>query len=465
MLCLLHGETEGWVDETLRNDCSAAQSWTTAAGIPSASTPRWRRSPRTNSTAGADADEDALLQLAIALLTERRSWRTVIEHYRTLAAYLQDEYGDQDGYGDYDEWELRRSALGEITLDVYRGQRFENRLSRPGVVGIDAVDLDDISRAEEAALCNEYGISIHDRDQQRPEQLQSIKKEGASALARDDERSPDAELDDYQAPEEQTQESTGDSTAESTATDDDAASARSVASEDGPADSDTSEDDETASVEDEPEDDAAPGDEGDAVTDSSGEELDPDAQAEPSADTDAQPTSVDDSTVADDSSQSEAAETAEDTTGETADDSPQPATLDALSTTFRELDVDRAEAVAAAYPTVEAVLAATPKELLEHDSITETCVTRLTETISWTVHTLVAAQLGREVPECDSDQSDASSSASDSAQADARDGGTGAGEESVLADGGRVPVDPNCFSHTRTETADEWLKSLAFAWN
>jgi hypothetical protein len=396
---------------------------------------------------GPDADEDALLQLAIALLTERRSWKTAIEYYRNLAAYLQDEYGDQD------EWELRRSELTETTLDAYDGQRFEDRLPRRGDVDIDAVDLDDLSRAEEAALCNEYGISIHDRDQQHREQLQSIKKEGASALTRDDERSPDAELDDYQTPSsEQDQESTGDSTTESTATDDDADPAGSDAGEDHPSDSDD-EDDQSAPMADEPEDDGAPGDEEDAVTDSSGEKSALDAQAEPSVDTDAQPSSDDRSTAADDSPKSEPAETVADTTGETSDESPQPATLDALTTTFRELDVDRAEAVAAAYPTVEAVLAATPKELLEHDGITETCVSRLTETISWAVHTPVAAQLGKEVPEWDDDQSDASSGPSDSTEADARDGGAGAGEEQAMADGGTVP------ERETEEEADE-----AFEW-
>lgn len=378
---------------------------------------------------GPDADEDALLQLAIALLTERRSWRTAINHYRNLAAYIQDEYGARD------EWELRRSELTETTFESYDGERFEDRLPRRGDVDIDAVDLDDISRAEEAALCNEYGISIHDRDHERREQLQTVKDEGPSALARNDEGTPDAGLDDYQSPEEQTQESTDDATAESTVTDDDAAPAGSDAGEDDPADSDTCETDETGPAED----DGTPADEGDAVTNSSGEGSPPDGQDDSSVDTDVRPTSDDDSTVADDSSQSEATETAEHPTGEQSDERSKPATLDALTTTFRELGVDRAEAVAAAYPTVEAVLTATPKELLEHDGITETCVARLTETISWAVHTPVAAQLGRDVPECDADQSDTSSSSSDSAQADGRNGRIGAGEEPALADGGKVP--------------------------
>jgi hypothetical protein len=379
---------------------------------------------------GPDADEDALLQLAIALLTERRSWRTAIKHYRNLAAYIQDEYGDQD------EWHLRRTELTETTFESYDGERFEDRLPRRGDVDIDAVDLNDISRAKEAALCNEYGISIHDRDHERREQLQTVKDEGASALARDDEGTPDAGLDDYQSPEEQTQESTGDFTTEDSATGRDAAPADSDAGEDDPADSDTSEADETATAED----DSAPANEGDAVTDSS-------------VDTDAGPTNDGDSTAADDSPQSEAAETAAEPTNETADESPQPATLDALTTTFRELDVDRAEAVAAAYPTVEAVLAATPKELLEHDGITETCVARLSETISWAVHTPVAAQLGKDVPECGADQADASSKPSDSAQADGRDGRTGPGEEPALADGGTVP---ECESEDEPGEAFEW---------
>jgi hypothetical protein len=394
---------------------------------------------------GPDANEDAPLQLAIALLTERRSWRTAIEHYRELAAYIQDEYGDQD------EWELRRSELSTSTLDAYDGQRFEDRLPRRGDVDIDAIDLDDISRAEEAVLCNEYDISIYGRDQARREQLQTVKDEGPSALDSDDERSPDAELDDYQTAEEQAQESTDGSTTKSTAADHTAAPDGSDASEDDPVDSER--DDESAPAEDDPEDNGAPADEGGAVIDSSGERSDLDAQAEPSADTDAGPTSDDKSTAVEESPQSEAAETAADPTDETADESLQPATLDALTTTFGELDVDRAEVVATAYPTVEAVLAATPKELLEHDAITETCVARLTETISWKVHTPVATQLDRDVPETDDDQSTASSNPSDSAQSDARDGGAGAGEGQALADGGTVP---------ESETSEE--AGQAFEW-
>ena len=388
---------------------------------------------------GPDADEDALLQLAIALLTERRSWQTAIQYYRELAAYLQDEYGDQD------EWELRRSELTESNIKAYDAERFDDPLPRRGDLDIHAVDIDDITRAEEAALCNEYDISIHDREHERREQLQTVQQDGEHALARDDdEDAPETGLDDYHAGSADTEGSTGD---------DQQSEDASGGGVDG-SDSDGGESDSSGV---EAPEHAAPASEDEPDTvEPAIDEAAADSEAQDDRERPEEPdnaSAVDEESTSTDAPEATTTEAVEELTGE----DPQPATLEALTETFRELGVDRAEAVAAAYSTVEAVLAATPKELLEHEGINETCVARLTETISWTVHTSVGEQLGMAVPNvAESDRSPSDGRASGE-QADPQDVGSESGEEPALADGGTIPGEDS----EPGESAFEWVTEEA----
>jgi hypothetical protein len=384
---------------------------------------------------GPDADEDALLQLAIALLTERRSWQTALQYYRELAAYIQDEYGDQD------EWELRRSELIESNIKAYDAERFDDPLPRRGDVDIHAVDLDDITRAEEAALCNEYDISIHDREHERREQLQTVQDEGEHALARDDdEDAPETGLDDYHAGSADTEASTDDDQ-QSEDTSGDGVDAPD--SDGGDPDSSAVEAPEHAAPASEDDPDAGEAAVDEAAADSEAQDDRVRLEEPDNA------SAVDDESTSTDASEATTTEDVEESTGE----EPQPATLDALTETFRELDVDRAESVAAAYPTVEAVLAATPKELLEHEEIDEACVARLTETISWTVHTPVAEQLGTAVPNVAESDSSPSDGRASGEQADPQDLRSESGEEPALADGGTIPGEDS----ERGESAFEWV--------
>lgn len=311
---------------------------------------------------GPDADDEPVLQLALALLTDRRSWVTAIKHYRDVAAYIQDEYGDQD------EWRMQRSEVTGAAMEGNGADRFDQYLPQPGEVDIDDVDLDEIDLATEGALCERYDITLVSRESTRREELETVRDDGVAALHGDEDVS-NAELGEYNT--------------------DDAAS------------------DESDS-ENEPEAGEAEDTDTEGADDAGVEES---ASSEMPADTAGDDTSPTSSTAECEESEPDAAGSSTDSAS-----SEMPATVKQIQAAFPEVTAEMAEGLAASRDTIDAIRAATPRELLDHEAVDRKTMTRLCETISWSVTTPV----GEQRPEPWPDESPAAES----------DG------EEVIADGG-----------------------------
>jgi hypothetical protein len=311
---------------------------------------------------GPDADDEAVLQLALALLTDRRSWVTAIKHYRDVAAYIQDEYGDQD------EWRMQRGEVTGAAMDGTGAERFDQYLPQPGEVDIDDVDLDEIDLATEGALCERYDITLVSRDSDRREELETVRDDGVSALHADEDV-PCTELDEYNTDDDAASDERDDEHESSTTdTSADSESEPAASEREETATGETADADVEESATSESSIDAAGEDTSPTASTAECEEGEPAATAEPEAEPDA---------------------------AEGSTDSPRsavPATVEQIQTAFPEVTAEMATGLAASRDTIDAIRAATPRELLDHEAVDRKTMTRLCETISWSVTTPVGKQ-------------------------------------------------------------------------
>jgi len=271
-----------------------------------------------------------VLQLALAILTDKRGWQKAVDNYRALAAYIQDELGDQD------EWSLDSSSLVSNIMDKEPSGRFGDHLPNPQEIEIDDVELDDLTRAEENALCEKYDISRYKREETRRKKLQQVKQHGPGVLESDQE-------EDSARPDSETEVTTFDRESEA----------------------------EEAEAEDK--------------SDRNGTtppEASPEANPESQDDATSEPSEPGDEPASQPETSQQGNQTEEDSRS---DDTPEesPATAERLQTLFQELNAEMADLLADRFETLGEILSSDPQELLEHEEIDRTIVTRLAETISW----------------------------------------------------------------------------------